>query len=534
MKSKKTMHVPDGVYEALGLFLPFSKSEETPEYEKGGSVTEFIGNQRVSTLKRESSYKTYYPKLQEINLLTLNYPSIPQYASQKADYVKKIIRKNILKTFASLSPEKETNEKCIEYVKKVFSIFDDYILAEYWHYSHDSEEQNTPFKIFQVNKLIHVTFHLKEGAPVYADPFSNKREAGYYYLTSNPSQLIHIINLPDLLVDILLIQAVHHIQINIKLSAVQDIFEKYIHIFSEQAGKLQEDSETNALVTSLSTKTLLPYDCLFHDYKRKDKVLYYVGLSEQLSEKLITLFCDVLEICQDIQYENKHRNEMARTIATAYITKKNIPQKTLEAMEHTLFKKYFKYVEFDEEVDLEAVKTLEKEFKVLNEAYFSGKAFFDVKLRFRKLGKHKASGLYYPTIHTLCVDLRSPSSFIHEYFHMLDDQMGDLSLDRAFQDIVGEYKKAFLKDLEHLETGIQAQLKGNGKYNLKYFFRRAEIFARCGEIYFVRILKVESSLIKPDLKYAYPDSEQLDELIKNYYEDLLDVRLKQSDFAKAV
>ena len=42
---------------------------------------------------------------------------------------------------------------------------------------------------------------------------------------------------------------------------------------------------------------------------------------------------------------------------------------------------------------------------------------------------------------------------------------------------------------------------------------------------------MESSLIQPDLKYAYPDSEQLDELIKNYYEDLLDVRLKQSDFA---
>lgn len=534
MKSKNTMHVPDGIYEALGLFLPFSKNEETPEYEKGGSVTEFVGNQRVSTLKRESRYKTYYPKLQEINLLALNYPSIPQNANLKADYVKKVIRKNILKNLTSLSPEKKANEKCEKYVKDIFSLYDGYIHAEYQHYCHDNAEQSTPFKLLQATNLIHVNFHLKEGPPVYADPFSIKKRAGYYYLTSNPSQLIHIINLPDLLVDILLIQAVHHIQVNIKLSAVQDIYEKYIHIYTEQAGRLQEGSEMHAFVTSLSSQTLLPYDCLFRNYKRRDKEFFYVGLSDQMSEKLIALFCDVLEICQDIRYENKHRNEIAKTIATAYITKKNIPQKTLEAMEHTLFKKYFKYVEFDEDVDLDAVKTLEKEFKVLNEAYFSGKAFFDVKLRFRKLGKHKASGLYYPTIHTLCVDLRSPSSFIHEYFHMLDDQMGDLSLDRAFQNIVGEYKKAFLKDLEYLETGIQAQLKGSGKYNLSYFFRRAEIFARCGEIYFVRILKVESSLIQPDLKYAYPNSEQLDELIRNYYEDLLDVRLKQSDFAKAV
>ncbi len=533
MKFKNTMHVPDGIYEALGLFLPFSKNEDIPEYEKGNSVTEFIGNQRVNTLKRESRYRTYYPKLQEINLLALNYPSIPQDASQKADYVKKVIRKNILKILTSLSPEKKANTKCVEYVKDILSLYDDYIHAECQYYCPGNVEQNTPFKILQATNLIHVSFHLKGGPPVYADPFSSKKKAGYYYLTSNPSQLIHIINLPDLLVDILLIQAVHHIRVNIKLSAVQDIFEKYIHMYSE-TGRLLENSETNALVTSLSLQTLLPYDCLFHNYNRKEKDFFFVGLSEQMSEKLISLFCDVLEICQDIQYENKHRNEMARTIATAYITKKNIPQKTLEAMEHTLFKKYFKYVEFDEEVDLDAVKTLEKEFKVLNEAYFSSKAFFDVKLRFRKLGKHKASGLYYPTIHTLCVDLRSPSSFIHEYFHMLDDQMGDLSLDRAFQDIVGEYKSAFLKNLEHLETGTQAQLKGSGKYNLRYFFRRAEIFARCGEIYFVRILKVESSLIQPELKYAYPDSEQLDKLIKNYYEDLLDVRLKQSDFAKAV
>lgn len=170
------------------------------------------------------------------------------------------------------------------------------------------------------------------------------------------------------------------------------------------------------------------------------------------------IFCNILDVYQNIQYENLHQNEMAKTIATAYMTKKNIPKKVLTVMENTSFKKYFKYVEFDEEVNLNSVKIIEKEFKVLNEAYFSSKAFFDVTLRFRKLGK----------------------------------------------------------------------------YNIHYFFRRAEIFARCGEIYFVRILKVERSLIQPDLKYAYSKSEQLDTLIKNYYEDLLNVKLKHSNFSIAV
>lgn len=47
---------------------------------------------------------------------------------------------------------------------------------------------------------------------------------------------------------------------------------------------------------------------------------------------------------------------MNRTIATAYMTKKNIPKKVLTVMENTSFKKYFKYIEFDEEVNLNLVK----------------------------------------------------------------------------------------------------------------------------------------------------------------------------------
>lgn len=122
-----------------------------------------------------------------------------------------------------------------------------------------------------------------------------------------------------------------------------------------------------------------------------------------------------------------------------------------------------------------------------------------------RLGKHKASGLYYPSLHTLCVDIRCPSSFVHEYFHMIDDQLGDLSLEVAFNRITVLYKEAFLRHMERLDESIKGTLNGKSKYNLQYFFRRAEIFARCGEIYFSSLLKVESSLIKPDLAYAYPE-----------------------------
>lgn len=531
MKFKKTTIVPDNIYEVLGFNLPFS--ENKPEYIKGESITGFIGNQRIDTLKRESKYRTYYPKLKAINLLTLSYPSIPQNAYQKVSYIKKVIRKNIIKTLSSISPDKRISTECEKYVKGILSLYGDSIQV--------NRIQNVPnpmnataTRVLQTSELFCIRFQQKQDSVVYAGAFTKKKKDSYYYLKANPEKIVHIVDLPDFLVDVLLIQTIHHIQTSIQLPVIQNIFESFIQVYSKPDCELKTLTEVNDFISSLKLRTLLPDSLLFHDYSSNEKGYFKLGLSWDVSEKLIEVFCNILEFYQDIHYENKHRDEMSRTMATAYITKKNIPKNVLAAMDHISFKKYFKYVEFDEDVDLHAIRIIEKEFNILNEAYFSSKAFFDVTLRFRKLGKHKASGLYYPTLHTLCVDLRSPASFIHEYFHMIDNQLGDLSLETSFQDIVGEYKQMFLSTMNHLESDIQEQLSGRGKYNLQYFFRRAEIFARCGEIYFVRILKIESSLIQPDLKYAYPQSDRLDTLIKNYYEDLLNVKLRQADFSVAV
>lgn len=264
---------------------------------------------------------------------------------------------------------------------------------------------------------------------------------------------------------------------------------------------------------------------LFQTYIDRGQNRFYLINHSFLLLDAVQILCKVLEIYNDICFEQRHRSEIGRSIATAYITKKNIPQSVQDVMEKTSFIKYFKFVEFDEEVDLASVKAIEREFELLNSAYFSGRSFKEVTLRFRKLGKHKASGLYYPTLHTLCVDIRCPSSFIHEYFHMIDDQLGDLSLEVTFNQLVILYKEAFLQQMDVLDENIKNTLNGKSKYNLAYFFRRAEIFARCGEIYFTRIIKVESSLIKPDLTYAYPESEELDKKIKDYYELLLTERM---------
>ena len=179
-------------------------------------------------------------------------------------------------------------------------------------------------------------------------------------------------------------------------------------------------------------------------------------------------------------------------------------------------------MEFDEDVDLSSVQEIKKEFLVLNRAYLCSHKYPAVTLQFRKLGKHKTTALYCPGLDTLCVAIRSPASFIHEFFHMIYDQLGGFVLEIEFEPLVEEYKQAFEKSYEKLDSTTKERLSGNAKYNKSYFFRQAEIFARCGEIYLVKILKVENFLIQPDFAYAYAPSEKLDRLIKALYDKLLE------------
>lgn len=270
------------------------------------------------------------------------------------------------------------------------------------------------------------------------------------------------------------------------------------------------------------------YQMLYEDKYPDPMILFHMWNGRPFfydSSPVISMLFELLHEMADVSttlrdYESRHKN---KHIATAYITKKNIPAKILKAMQSSGFNNYFGYVEFDEDVDLRAVTKIELEFDKLNRQLFHNLAFPDAILRIRKLGKHKAAGLYYPGYNTLCVDIRSPSSFLHEYMHMLDDQWGDLSLSARFDGIVQLYRSTIREHLSELPEAQRVVLNGKSKYNLKYFFHPVEIFARCGEIYFSRILKVESSLLKHETEhdFAYPASEELDALIQTYYEGIL-------------
>lgn len=256
---------------------------------------------------------------------------------------------------------------------------------------------------------------------------------------------------------------------------------------------------------------------------RSTFIKYYAGgsgksnggavLRSEIADRYLAKY---LVIILEKEYENriirKYEKDNCSTYAHSYEEKKNIPAKVRTAMENSEFLKTFGYVEFDEECDVAKVEELFLEWKPLAAMLIEGK-MKDVSLRFRKLGHHKAAGLYYPSMSCICVDIRHPDSFAHEVFHMLDYKSGCISRQYDFENVITHYKRAFEREL------AACKVKLSGKYNKSYYFVPTEIFARCGEIYLTRILGICNSLVKPDEEtgFAYPCDDALERAIENYF-----------------
>lgn len=219
--------------------------------------------------------------------------------------------------------------------------------------------------------------------------------------------------------------------------------------------------------------------------------------------------------------------ELNSSYAKSFMLKKNIPQKVLSFMKKSGFNRYFGFVEFDEDTDLTKVEEISNEFSALWETYLQPIDSTENVIRFRKLGQHKAAGLYYPSFGCLCVDVRHPSSLVHEYGHLIDFTYGCLSTMSDFYELRSLYKGALLSYMEG-ENGeaFRNKMRRKSKYNLSYYLTPTEIFARCFELYVSKILGVNNSIV-PDTfdEGIYPQEEAFISKVKGYFDALLKKKL---------
>ena len=224
-----------------------------------------------------------------------------------------------------------------------------------------------------------------------------------------------------------------------------------------------------------------------------------------------------------IIYANQHEafvqwreyKESASEYAKSYMNKSGLPQKTLQAMQTSLLNGYFGFVEYDEDVDLEKAAEVEKMFLAVKETYLRKFDASKNAIRFRKLGNHNAAGLYYPGVKCLCVDYRHPYSFVHEFGHLIDYECGSLSLEGGFYRVKRLYQEWLSK--------YESTFNKKSKYNLKYFLKPTEIFARSFEVYCKVVLGIENDLLPDKFEEAvYPSDQQYIKEVTAYFNSLLE------------
>lgn len=170
-------------------------------------------------------------------------------------------------------------------------------------------------------------------------------------------------------------------------------------------------------------------------------------------------------------YQEEYIKELGKTQAKVFQTKKHITKEKLELMATSKLLGRFSFVEIDNDIDNDTYKFIESAISKVPFLLPQGV----VELRFRKLGNYQATGLWFPYINNLCVDIRDVSSFIHEYGHAIDylrssDNRVPLSMQVDFVDI---------------RTKVFKDYQASKLMKLGYYGAPTEIFARAFEVYVV-------------------------------------------------
>lgn len=238
-----------------------------------------------------------------------------------------------------------------------------------------------------------------------------------------------------------------------------------------------------------AVKTVLPKDA--------KSIFIYSSKSWKYSQWCL-VYEAALDVIINVEYNHSMNREYARetgkTIST-FRTDKKYQDEALN--KSTLFNKMgFRKVEIDtqkydgEIFDYEEFSKVEQDFLAILNKLPQAKA--QPELKFRRLGKHKAWGIYSPFLNILAVDVRHTESFIHEYGHYLDFKHGDevYSEKSTFFPIVNAYRE---KLLELAEDDKYSQKLPKNKRD--YYLIPTEIFARAFELWVSGTIVSDATII---------------------------------------
>lgn len=290
----------------------------------------------------------------------------------------------------------------------------------------------------------------------------------------------------------------------------------------EQLATNWGDLSTNPESTMKVNLDKAPYIFQDGNYKRYIDPRYLESYRKK--NQVLTFVQSYIENTYNLILQTEHEKDIEKqTRASAWQTKKNINKETREIMEKTSLKNYFGFVELDNDVDLTLFTQFEQEMARIHAVLpKTGNVVPDLHLR--KLGNHKALGMYVPGNHTIAIDFRDTSdaiggvgiqSFVHEYGHALDYGHGNghlLSMTEEFKEIVTRYRD---------NLSLYASTTYVGK-KAGYYGAPTEVFARAFELYlseagFTSAFIKSKEMYQTKVEYTLFDSDMRAQ-VTNYFD----------------
>ncbi|EMF0094431.1 hypothetical protein O1F49_002660 [Enterococcus hirae] len=264
---------------------------------------------------------------------------------------------------------------------------------------------------------------------------------------------------------------------------------------------------------------------------------------KQQYNRVLQFIEEYLETSYDLILQQEYEKSIDQfTRASAWQTKKQIKQETKNIMEETTLRRYFGFVELDNDVDLDLFYEFEQEMAEIFPILPQVESIPD--LRLRKLGNYQALGLYHGVSNTIAIDFRGPEdkdksdyapnqngiqSFIHEYGHFLDYNARNdgqlLSIQPDFKKVVAKYRE----NIQHLPATSLIRKKS------EYYGTPTEVFARAFELYSSKE-KFETSFIKrPEIyeieeEYQCFDKEMVRDLVTYFDQTFPEYKEKINEF----
>lgn len=136
----------------------------------------------------------------------------------------------------------------------------------------------------------------------------------------------------------------------------------------------------------------------------------------------------------------------------------------------SLFARRFAHVEIDDSVDLGQFTRLDREAAELADRGWLPTIGSANSIRFRLCGRHRAIGVYSPSLKAIAIDPRAPRSGAHEMAHAYDFEHGQLSAKPGFRPIL-DRQRAALSGMDLTDS------------RLTYWSTPTEVFARAYELH---------------------------------------------------